>query len=57
MRNLLIASIATAALLSAAGARAEAVGHLGANYSHSDVDVAGFDANADVFQAEGAAAR
>jgi len=56
MRKLLIASASAVVLFSAAGAQAQTVGHIGANYSHVDADVAGFDAKNDVFEAEGAVA-
>lgn len=56
MRTLLIASASAAVLFSAVGAQAQTVGHIGANYARTDVDVAGFDSEDDVFQAEGVVA-
>lgn len=56
MRTLLIASASAVVLFSAAGAQAQTVGHIGANYARTDVDVAGVDGDLDVFQAEGAVA-
>lgn len=57
MRTFLTATVAAAALFGAAtAAQAQAVGHVGANWTHSDADVAGFDVDGDAFQLEGAAA-
>lgn len=56
MRKLLIASASAVVLFSAAGAQAQAVGHVGANYARTDVDVAGLDADSDVFEGEGSVA-
>lgn len=56
MRNFLIASVASAALLAATGAQAQVVGHAGVNYATSETEVAGFDVDSDAFQLEGAAA-
>lgn len=56
MRTFLIATVASVALFGAASAQAQVVGHVGANYAHSDTDVAGFDFDGDAFQLEGAAA-
>lgn len=53
-KNLFAAAAAVALLGSAVAANAQTVGHVGANYSRTDLDVAGFDADADVYQLEGA---
>ena len=55
MKKYLFAAAAAVAFLgSAVAANAQTVGHVGANYSRTDLDVAGFDADADVYQLEGA---
>lgn len=48
--------IATAAAfaLAAGAAQAQTVGHVGANYGHSEVEAGGFEAEGDGFQLEGA---
>jgi hypothetical protein len=56
MRTFLTATAAAAALFGAAAAQAQVVGHVGANYAHSDADVGGFDIDGDAFQLEGSAA-
>lgn len=53
-KNLFAATAAVAFLASAVAANAQTVGHVGANYSRTDFDVAGLDADADVYQLEGA---
>ena len=53
-KNLFAAAAAVAFLGSAVAANAQTVGHVGANYSRIDADVAGLDANGDVYQVEGA---
>jgi hypothetical protein len=57
MRTFLIASAAAAALVSIAGAaQAQVVGYAGANYARTETEIAGFEGDSDVFQAEAAAA-
>jgi hypothetical protein len=56
MRTVLMATAASAAFLLASAAQAQVVGHVGANYTRADVDFGAFDADADGFQIEGAAA-
>jgi opacity protein-like surface antigen len=53
-KNLFAAAAAVVLLGSAVAAQAQTVGHVGANYSRTDLDVAGLDADADVYQLEGA---
>ena len=52
MRTFLIATVASAALFGAASAHAQAVGHVGANYTRVESDFG----DGDAFQLEGAAA-
>lgn len=59
MRNQLFATAAVAAFfaLTGAAAQAQTVGHVGANYGRTELDVGGLgDSDADVLQGEGAAA-
>jgi hypothetical protein len=57
MRTYLIASAAAVALFTVAGAaQAQVVGYAGANYARVEAELAGFEAEDDVFQAEAAAA-
>jgi hypothetical protein len=53
-KNLFAAAAVVAFLGSAVAANAQTVGHVGANYSRTDVDVAGVDIDGDVYQVEGA---
>ncbi|WP_430420650.1 outer membrane beta-barrel protein [Phenylobacterium sp.] len=53
-KNLFVAAAAVAFLGSAVAAQAQTVGHIGANYGRTDLDVAGLDADADTYQVEGA---
>jgi opacity protein-like surface antigen len=53
-KNLFAAAAVVAFLGSAVAAQAQTVGHVGANYGRTDLDVAGFDADLDTFQVEGA---
>jgi opacity protein-like surface antigen len=53
-KNLFAAAAAVALLGSAVAAQAQTVGHIGANYGRTDLDVAGLDADVDTFQVEGA---
>ena len=53
-KNLFAAAAAVAFLGSAVAANAQTVGHIGANYGRTDLDVAGLDADADTYQIEGA---
>jgi opacity protein-like surface antigen len=53
-KNLLAATTVVALLGSAVAANAQTVGHVGANYGRTDLDVAGLDADVDTFQVEGA---
>jgi opacity protein-like surface antigen len=56
MRIILTASVAAAALLSAAAAQAQTAGYVGANYARTDGQVAGFDVESDGFEIEGSTA-
>jgi len=53
-KNLFAAAAAVAFLGSAVAANAQTVGHVGANYGRTDLDVAGLDADVDTYQLEGA---
>jgi opacity protein-like surface antigen len=53
-KNLFAAAAVVAFLGSAVAANAQTVGHIGANYSRVDADVAGADVDGDVYQLEGA---
>ena len=53
-KNLFAAAAAVALLGSAVAAQAQTVGHIGANYSRVDADLAGLNANGDLYQLEGA---
>ena len=53
-KNLLAATAVVAFLGSAVAANAQTVGHIGANYGRTDLDVAGLDADVDTYQLEGA---
>lgn len=53
-KNLFVAAAAVVFLGSAVAAQAQTVGHIGANYGRTDLDVAGLDADADTYQVEGA---
>jgi len=55
MKKNLFAAVAAVALLgSAVAAQAQTVGHVGAQYGRTDLDIVGFDADADTYQLEGA---
>lgn len=53
-KNLFVAAAAVAFLGSAVAANAQTVGHIGANYGRTDLDVAGLNADVDTWQVEGA---
>lgn len=53
-KNLFAAAAVVAFLGSAVAANAQTVGHVGANYGRTDVDVAGSDGDGDTYQLEGA---
>jgi opacity protein-like surface antigen len=53
-KNLFAAACAVALLGSAVAAQAQTVGHVGANYSRTDLDTPLGDADGDIFQLEGA---
>lgn len=54
-KNLFAAAAVVAFLGSAVAANAQTIGHVGANYANTEVDLgAGFEAETDVWQAEGA---
>ena len=48
MKNALFASAALAALTLAAPSFAQSVGSVGANYSHSEVEIGGFEGEGDI---------
>jgi len=55
MKKNLFAAVAAVALLgSAVAAQAQTVGHVGAQYGRTDLDIVGLDADADTYQLEGA---
>jgi opacity protein-like surface antigen len=53
-KNLFAAAAVVAFLGSAVAAQAQTVGHIGANYGRTDLDVAGLDGDVDTYQLEGA---
>ncbi|MFZ5721060.1 MAG: outer membrane beta-barrel protein [Pseudomonadota bacterium] len=53
-KNLFAAAAVVAFLGSAVAANAQTVGHVGANYGRTDVDVLGLDGDTDAYQLEGA---
>ena len=53
-KNLFAAAAVVAFLGSAVAANAQTVGHIGANYGRTDLDVSGLDADVDTYQIEGA---
>jgi hypothetical protein len=53
MKNALFASAALAALTLAAPSFAQSVGSVGANYSHSEVEIGGFEGEGDIIAVDG----
>ena len=53
MKNILFASAAAAALFAAAPALAQSTGSVGAGFSHSEIELGGLDADADIWTVDG----
>ena len=53
MKNILFASAAAAALFAAAPTLAQSTGSVGAGFSHSEIELGGLDADADVWTVDG----